>query len=147
MAKKNKELEKHEKEVKKKAKEAFFAEEIKKEKADARRVAASSNKKAIDKEHTDKMRQMGRELEKRMGGYGVGPMPNKNAEEDSSPIRRAPVAEDENADLEEPSNDVNTLSPKKTPALGRAALNKSQSAMKLNSLMNASILEKDLAAH
>ena len=56
MAKKNKELEKHEKEVKKKAKEQFFAEEIKKEKAEAKRVAAITAKKAIDKEHADKMR-------------------------------------------------------------------------------------------
>ena len=77
---------------------------------------------------------MGRELEKRMGGYGVGPMPVRGADE--SPVRKAPVeGEEDNADLEEGTGEA-SLSPKKTPALGRAALNKSQSAMKLNSLMN-----------
>ena len=89
MAKKNKELEKLEKEAKKKAKERFFAEEIKKEKAAERRQAAQTNKKAIDKEYNDKMRQMGRELERKMGGYGVGPMPVRNQESEM----KKPVAE------------------------------------------------------
>ena len=56
MAKKNKELEKAEKEARKKAKERFFAEEIKREKNAEKRQAASTNKKAIEKEYNDKMK-------------------------------------------------------------------------------------------
>ena len=64
---------------------------------------------------------MGRDLEKRMGGYGVGPMPVRNAEETVFKPKDDDEADPD--DIEEPA--TATPSPKKVSALGRAAMNKS----------------------
>ena len=66
------------------------------------------------------MRQLGRDLEKRMGGYGVGPMPKKT--DDVAPVKAA--QEDGDADPDEATASVADSPPRKN-ALGRAALNKS----------------------
>ena len=67
------------------------------------------------------MRQLGRDLEKRMGGYGVGPMPKKN-DDDIAPVRA--VQDDGDADPDEATASAADSPPRKN-ALGRAALNKS----------------------